>query len=284
MPAEIQVASGACARTTEASLGQPREGLAGVAAERCDPHHAAQPQPLGVAGSARRGRARRSGRQPGPAGRLRRVEAHLHQAVEVASPLLGSTAQPAHQLGAVDGVHHVGVGRDGRRLVALQAADEVPPHVEVGALGGLLDRLLVAVLPDVADAEVGEQPHVGGGEELGDHDQGDLVAAAPGVGAGRLDAVADGGQPLLDLVAPVSWLHPDHPGEATGSRPVATVGVEVRGLPGAAAPRRAPRRRPARAGRAPRRRCRAPGVPHDVVEREAGSRAATSCCSASGTS
>ena len=42
---------------------------------------------------------------------------------------------------------------------------------EVGALGGLRLRLLVAVLADVGDAEVGEQPDVGGREELGDHDQ-----------------------------------------------------------------------------------------------------------------
>ena len=91
--------------------------------------------------------------------------------------------QRADQLGAVDRLDDVGVGRDRRGLVGLEPADEVPPQAEVGALGGLHLRLLVAVLPHVGDAEVGEQPDVGGGEELGDDDERHVVLGPPGASA-----------------------------------------------------------------------------------------------------
>jgi hypothetical protein len=103
-------------------------------------------------------------------------------------------------------VHGVGVGRHGRGLVALQGPDEVPRQVEVGALGRLLHRLLVAVLPHVPHAEVGEEPHVGGWEELGDDHEGRLVGVAARAGAGVADPLADSGQPSLDLFASVG--HP----------------------------------------------------------------------------
>ena len=65
-----------------------------------------------------------------------------------------------------------------------------------GLQGGDLGRgLLVAALPHVGDAELGEQLDVGGREELGDDDQRDLGGVASGVGAGRVDPVAHLGQP-----------------------------------------------------------------------------------------
>ena len=164
----------------------------------------------------------------------------------------------------VDGLHDVGVRRDGGRLVALQPADEVPAQAEVGALGGLGLGLLVAVLPHVGDAEVGQQPHVGGGEELGDDDQAHVVGVAAGAGAGAGDPRGVRREAGGDLVARGSRGHrhdPDQAGEAAGGGAVAAVGVEVGGLAGAARRRRRPRRRRARAGRGRRRRGRARACP-----------------------
>src|SRR4029079_785582 len=103
----------------------------------------------------------------------------------------------------VHGLDDVGVRRHRRRLVGLQATDVVPGEPEVGALGGLGLGLLVAVLPHVGDAEVGQDPDVGGREELGDHDQGHLVGVAAGVGTGGGDAAAYGVEPGGDLGAAV---------------------------------------------------------------------------------
>ena len=92
--------------------------------------------------------------------------------------------------------------RDRGGLVALEPADEVPAEAEVGALGGLGLGLLVAVLADVGDAELGQQADVGGREELGDHDQGDLVGVAPGLVARAWRCAArTAASPRGDLVA-----------------------------------------------------------------------------------
>src|SRR4051794_26307336 len=109
----------------EGDRGQSREGLVGVTVERRDPHDTAQPEPLGLL-DARHQRGHVVGRAPRPTLGSGRVETDLDEAVEVASALPRTAAQPGDQLGAVDGVHDVGVGRDGCCLVALQAADEVP--------------------------------------------------------------------------------------------------------------------------------------------------------------
>ena len=95
------------------------------------------------------------------------------------------------------------------------------PQVEVGALGRLVLGLLVAVLADVGDAELGEQPDVGGREELGDHDQRDLVGVAAGVGAGAGDAAAHGVEAGRELVAAAHAVavEPDH---GRPSRPAAS--------------------------------------------------------------
>ena len=287
MPAEIQVASGSCRRTTEATSASRAN------ASRASPSSGATPiTPRSRSPSASRIRSARAGTsaasQPERPLALRRVEADLHEAVEVPTALLRAAAQPADQLGA------------GRRSAPRRRTPRPPPpccsaappmkcqrSVEVGALGGLLHRLLVPVLPHVADAEVGEQPDVGGREELGDHDERDLVAAAAGCGARRVDPLAHRGQPGLELGASArrrSCPHPDHAGQATGSRPVAAVGVEVGGLQRAARRRRATSRRRARAGRARRRRCRGPACPRTSSTARPARWPATSCWSASGTS
>jgi hypothetical protein len=74
-------------------------------------------------------------------------------------------------------------------------------HAQVSAacqglqLGG---GFLVATLPDVGDAESGEQVDVRRREELRDDDQGELVGAAR-VAPGPLDAVVDGAQVQLKV-------------------------------------------------------------------------------------
>ena len=114
--------------------------------------------------------------------------------------LVGTALQAPHQLDPVDRLDDVGVRRHGSGLVALEATDVVPGEAEVGALRGLGDRLLVTVLADVEDPEVGQDAHVGGREELGDHDQGDLVGVAAGLAAGPRDPLPDRGQPGPDVV------------------------------------------------------------------------------------
>ncbi len=51
--------------------------------------------------------------------------------------------------------------------------------------------LLVPVLPDVGDPEVGQDPHVRGREELRDHDQGHLAGSRPASAQAALDAPPD---------------------------------------------------------------------------------------------
>jgi hypothetical protein len=70
-------------------------------------------------------------------------------------------------------VHHRGVPDDRPALVALEPADEVPPHLHAGSgdLRGLGGRLLVAVFADLGDAEPGQRHHVGGRIGLADRDE-----------------------------------------------------------------------------------------------------------------
>ena len=104
------------------------------------------------------------------------------------------------------------------RLVGLQLADEVPREVEVSELGGLAGRLLVAVLAEVADAELGEDPRVGGRPGLRHRDQRDLVGRALGNGARDGDALADRRQVGRDLLGPA---HAGSSQTTAANRPVA---------------------------------------------------------------
>ena len=106
----------------------------------------------------------------------------MQEHLDVAPGLDGPASQPGDERAAVDRLDHVGVAGDRRGLVGLQDADEVPAQPEVRGLAGLRLGLLVPVLPHVADTELGEQADIGGREELGDHDEPDLVVA-PGVAA-----------------------------------------------------------------------------------------------------
>jgi hypothetical protein len=79
-------------------------------------------------------------------------EVHLHEAVDgcVVGPQRVDERRP------VDRVDRRRVRAHLPRLLALQLPDEVPAHVDVGELGGLLLRLLVPVLADVVHAELDE--------------------------------------------------------------------------------------------------------------------------------
>ena len=150
MPAEIQVASGSSRRTTAAGLGQPVERLRRRPRRVARPpsrRAGAGPRPPGSAPPDPGSRSTAAPDRPVASGGSRLT--WTRQSI-VPVALLGSTAQPADQLGPVDGVHGVGVAGHGRCLVALQRTDEVPAQAEVCALGRLLDGLLVPVLPHVA--------------------------------------------------------------------------------------------------------------------------------------
>jgi hypothetical protein len=64
----------------------------------------------------------------------------------------------------------------------------VPHEWQIRACCGLGRGLLVAVLADVDDSQLGEQPNVRCGKGLGHGDDGDLTRVAPGRGAGMVDA------------------------------------------------------------------------------------------------
>ena len=99
-------------------------------------------------------------------------------------------------------MHNVGIARHRADLVALEAADEVPPQIEVGALGVLVARLLVAVLPHVTDTELGENPDVARRPRLGDRDQYDVLRRTARGVARRGDARARPLEVVGDLVTP----------------------------------------------------------------------------------
>ena len=202
IPADSQVASGCSARKSRWIAASRSKAARGLLPERRDRHQAAQPQHRRPPRPRRPATRRSAGSAPGAALASGRVQADLEQHVDLVRARVRAAARRADELGAVDRLDDVGVRRDGGRLVALETADEVPGEVEVGALGGLGLGLLVAVLPHVGDAEVGEQPHVAGGEELGDHHQADVVGRAPGVGARAGDPSPDGLEVGGELVAP----------------------------------------------------------------------------------
>ena len=185
---------------------QAREGLGGVLPQRRHGHQTGQAQAVG--GLDRVGQGREvvgvGTRTVVGAGR---VEADLEQHLHLGTALDRTGREPTHELGAVNGLHDVGVPRDGGGLVALETTDVVPAQPEVGALGGLGLGLLVAVLPDVGDAELGEETYVGGGEELGDDREPDLAGLPPGGGAGALDPGTDPGEVALELLAAVLDAH-----------------------------------------------------------------------------
>ncbi len=247
MPAEIQPASGWSARTAAATSCSPANARAGSA-------------PSGATAiTPRRSRCVVARHGVGQLARLRRahpaasralgvvLEVDLHQRLQPSTGRLGAAVERRHELGPVDRVHRVGVTGHRAGLAALHLPDEV--HVQgpagLGAQGGELGRgLLVAALPHVGHAELGQQLEVADREELGDDHQPDTGGVASGVGAGRGDAVLHLGQPggqlaptatvggVAHAVAPLGQ-QPHDAGEAAGL-PVATVGVQVRGLPGAA--------------------------------------------------
>ena len=260
--------------------GQPGEGRAGSSPSGRHGHQAAQPQVVGgdhgvgqVGEGGRVGAGAvlgaRAGRGSPGAARRRRGRAP-RAAVERARPAWRRSTDSTTS--AYDAT--------AAALLLCRRADEVPAQAEVGALGGLLRGLLVAVLPHVGDAEVGQEPHVGGGEELGDDHQRHVVGRAAGARAGVGDAAAYDVEVGRELVGAASR-EPHHAGEAAGGGAVAAVGVQRGVLAGAAADVDDRRRPPASSwARTPAPRSTA-GVPHEVVERASGTTARTSsriCC------
>ncbi len=107
------------------------------------------------------------------------VQRHLDEAAQRAPGADGGVRQPGDKPGPVHRVHDVGVPRDRASLVGLQPSDEMPGKGKIGAFGGLRTSLLVAVLPDLGEAESGQQPHIGGGKGLRHRDERDLTLVLP---------------------------------------------------------------------------------------------------------
>src|SRR2546423_15443894 len=97
-------------------------------------------------------------------GRL--VQGHLHEGVDRAISVQARCRQSLDNSVTVDGMHDVGVPRDGPALVHLQLADEVPSQLEIGEFRGLAAGLLVAVLANISYAERGESTDIAGRKGL----------------------------------------------------------------------------------------------------------------------
>jgi hypothetical protein len=156
-------------------LGQPRECGSRVGAERGHRHHAAEFERLGAVDGLREREHLVGPYAPASVVGLGVVQGDLDQAARRAAQGDRGPRQRRRQPRPVDGVDDVGVRDDGARLVGLELPDEVPGEIEITAVGGLGRRLLVAVLGDVGDAQLGEQTYVGGGERLGDGDERELL-------------------------------------------------------------------------------------------------------------
>jgi len=78
-----------------------------------------------------------------------------------------------------------------------------PEQGVVGAAHSGRPGLMAGVVPATVARmrELGEDPDVADREELGDHDQPDVLRGPAGVGAGTGDALLHGVEPRLDLVA-----------------------------------------------------------------------------------
>ena len=94
--------------------------------------------------------------------------------------------------------HFIGTLQSNKAAAVAQYADVVQSVDRPKLLAGL--GLLVPVLSHVGDPEVGQDAHVGSGEELGDHDQGHLARVAADALAGPGDALAHRRQPVTDLL------------------------------------------------------------------------------------
>ncbi len=176
MPAEISCAAGCSARTSSATRRSRANESAGLGPERCHRHHAPQAQTR-CAGDGLGQRQHLRHRHAAARGVA--VEAHLDEHVELAAGELGTAAEGGDEALAVDGVDDVGPPGQRVRLLGLHLPDRVPHQVEVGAALRLLAALGDPRLPHVADAEVGQQPHVRQRVGLGHHDQGQLGGVAP---------------------------------------------------------------------------------------------------------
>ncbi len=147
-----------------ATVAQSGEGLSWVTFERGHRHDASQGE--------RSGFGHEVGQRPGFLGcdspaTSAAVQSHLQKDIEVATVAFGSPVQRGDDLGPVDGLDDVGVGRDMRDLVGLELPDEVDGEfVTASQVRDLGAGLLVLVLTDVPDSEIGKQVDVTRREEL----------------------------------------------------------------------------------------------------------------------
>jgi len=123
-----------------------------------------------------------------------RTQVHLDERADVTASRSGSPVKGDDQPVPVDRVNGVGIGRHRARLVGLKLTDEVDMKKPTNLCRQSRDlgrRLLVAVLPDVCDAELAEQLDVSARKELCDHDQLNIRTGAPCCHTRGTDAVLD---------------------------------------------------------------------------------------------
>lgn len=180
-------------------LSQSRKGRSWVTFARGDRHDATQ------------GERRRLGREVGQGCGILRgdspttaaaVERHLQQDIEASPASFGGALQRRHDLGPIDGLDDVGVGGDVSHLVGLELADEVDGElVTTSQVSHLGTGLLILVLTNVSDTEVGEQIDITRREVLRHDDKFDLGGSPTGGLCRAIDAFVDRGEVGRQLFA-----------------------------------------------------------------------------------
>jgi hypothetical protein len=141
----------------------------------------------------------------GATGTARLIEVDLHEAAD--GDILGSAGECIDQAQPVHRMNKARVPDDGRALVRLQRADEVPPQISctrvgVSHLGNLGSGFLIAILTHIPHAEFCEQHDVRGRECLRDRDERDVIDGALGGAASVRDALLNVLEILRELVTP----------------------------------------------------------------------------------
>ena len=172
--------------------GKPLESALRLLAARSNGHEAAQRQPWRLSHLV--GQSSELSGRHAPTSLRVLLEINLEENLERRVALPTRSVEQRDELGPVERLHDVDERGDALGLLALQLADEVPGRSlkKIGALFtqrvDLLVQFLLAALPDVGDAQLGERDEIRDREELRHHDKGRLFVA-PRIPGGRRDAL-----------------------------------------------------------------------------------------------
>lgn len=113
----------------------------------------------------------------------------------------GGFVEPAREFGGIDGLDDVKQLGGALGFVGLEMADQVEAGSgEIGDGGSLGFKFLDIVFAELAQAEIVGLADDGGGEDLGDGEQGDGGGIAARTFGGARDAFADLGEGLVHLL------------------------------------------------------------------------------------